>query len=67
MNQDNKASICMECINGGGLCSWSSRCEPVPGWTAEPKKLRANGRKHMEDSYTVTACPSYGPRRRRGR
>ena len=63
MKKANQASICITCKKGGGLCSWTGRCEPVPGWEAEPKTLRANGRKEREDSFTVTFCPLYFPRR----
>ena len=58
-----KANICITCKLAGGLCSWSDRGQPVPGWTAEPIRLRANGRRYHEESYRITGCPLYTPRR----
>lgn len=54
---------CFDCAKCGGLCPWSSDHEPVPGWVAVPIKLRANGRKPMEDSFKVLHCPLHEPRR----
>lgn len=63
MSLSHIPSKCFSCRNAG-LCSWSKDFEPVPGWRAEPIKLRANGRKPMEDSFKVLECPTYYPRRR---
>lgn len=57
-------SKCFDCAKAGGGCSWSRDYVPVPGWRAEPIKLRANGRVEREDSYKVFSCPLHEPRRK---
>lgn len=44
-------TLCWDCENAVGWCSWSKDLKPVDGWTAEyvPDK----------DSYYVEACPQF--------
>lgn len=77
-----RTSICFDCKNACGGCSWSEvdpitkkpRFVPVPGWTAQKVCLNlgtAYGRKRIVENYYVTACPQFEPdhkkRRRKGR
>lgn len=70
-----RASICFDCQNACGGCSWSGldpvthmpRFEPVPGWTATPTCLKVSwachGRTYNKriESYCITACPEFVP------
>lgn len=60
----NRSSLCFECSRGGGLCSWSQRFEPVPGWTAEKISLRTQrkGKARQMETYRVIDCPGYARR-----
>ena len=58
--KQNVASICFDCKNALGGCSWSRSFKPVPGWTAEPTTLVCGGSKPTE-SFRVTACPKFDP------
>ena len=44
-------TLCWDCENAVGRCSWSKDFKPIDGWTAEyvPDK----------DSYYVEACPQF--------
>lgn len=63
MNQYNKqGSICWDCANATGKCSWSDSREykPVEGWKAVRNDIKvANG--VMAESYLVTECPEFKP------
>ena len=63
MSLSHVVSKCFSCRNSGGRCAWSRDYAPIPGWKAEPIKLRANGRKPMEDSFKVLDCPQHTERR----
>lgn len=54
-------TICWECKNAVGGCSWSRELEPVDGWQAIPTKIKANGNNQiiMTDSYIVRGCPEF--------
>lgn len=67
-NQANRASKCIDCVNGGGRCPWSQRLELVPGWTVEKVILRTqkNGKSRHEEIFKVIDCPGYSRRRNRG-
>lgn len=60
-------SICGECQQKIGACSWSREFKPVPGWTATPTKvlmqscISGRTKKSYADSYDVTDCPLYIP------
>jgi hypothetical protein len=57
-----QGNICFDCAHACGGCSWSARFEPVPGWTAEPVKIRYynthEGPKFTR-TYRITACPQF--------
>lgn len=44
-------SLCWDCQNACGGCSWSRCFEPVAGWEAKPS----------EDSFFVINCPQFIP------
>lgn len=62
---EEKHSICLDCKNACGGCSWSAvdpatgrlRFEPVKGWVAEKTVLKIGRR--GECSYRVKACPLF--------
>lgn len=54
------AQLCWTCKKACGGCSWSSRFEPVPGWTAVAVAMRyRDGKTRDVDTYSITACPEY--------
>ena len=58
------ATICWNCANACGDCSWSDhwRHEPVPGWKATRVPLKMNG--GYETTYIVQECPEFLPDKR---
>lgn len=60
-------NICIDCIhavpdNEGHGCPWSREFKPVPGWDAEPTKLKTAvvaGKKYYSDSYNIKSCPLF--------
>ena len=46
-------TICWDCKNACGGCSWSSSLIPVKGWTAIPTHNCS------QSSYLVTECPEF--------
>lgn len=65
-NWTKKQTLCWECENACGGCSWSEidpetgrpRFEPVPGWTAEESSLHMSHGRDMK-SYHITDCPQF--------
>jgi hypothetical protein len=55
-------TLCWECYNSLGFCSWSSRNEPVSGWVAEPTVIENEG--VSVRSYRVIVCPQFIKERR---
>jgi len=63
------SSICFDCANAVGGCSWSRRdeatgeikFEPVPGWTAQEVCRYDDNRKQYTKSWRITACPLFVP------
>lgn len=54
------AQLCWTCKNACGGCSWSSRFEPVPGWTAVAVAMRYKDKNIRDmETYSITACPEY--------
>lgn len=50
-----KDTICWECANACGGCSWSrKKAKPVPGWDAIRRDLSGN-----IESYVVISCPEF--------
>lgn len=55
-----KVTICWDCKNATGGCSWSKDFTPVDGWKAKPTKIKAVTRNtKMHNSYIVLSCPQY--------
>lgn len=48
---------CWTCQKACGGCRWSRYGKPIPGWTAEPSHIPANG--SYADSYKIINCPEY--------
>lgn len=56
-----KHTLCWDCANATGSCTWSRLLEPVEGWTAikvkgKPYKLNPE---INTDTYIVQACPEF--------
>lgn len=52
-----KDTLCLECANACGGCSWSrKKAKPVKGWNAIRKDLVGG-----IESYIVVSCPEYVP------
>ena len=55
-------TICWDCANATGGCSWVDHFVPVAGWQAVPKKMKLHngigGRKET-GSYVVSECPDF--------
>ena len=52
-----KSSLCLDCKNCVGLCSWSHHLQPVEGWEAEETTVRSNGT--FNKGYRVISCPEF--------
>ena len=50
-------TLCWNCANAVGKCSWSQDFVPVEGWTAEKTARECNG--NIVASYTVLKCPQF--------
>lgn len=65
---DNRASICFDCKNSLGYCSWSEcdktkpgkpiKFEPVPGWDADVVYRRGSDGS-ITKTYYVKSCPQF--------
>jgi len=47
-------TLCWDCRNAIGGCSWSTLFKPVEGWKAEPTK-----NKEGATSFNVIKCPEF--------
>ena len=52
-------TACWNCAKATGGCSWSSRFEPVEGWTAQETLIKLNGGERYEPSFHVISCPEF--------
>lgn len=51
-------SICWDCANATGNCSWSAALEPVEGWKVKKgKRIASDGIEYT--AHTVLACPQF--------
>ncbi len=60
--QKSMQTICWDCKNAYGGCSWSEYKvqQPVEGWKATPKLLDGNGQRIQPiQSYIVHECPLF--------
>ena len=51
-----KFSLCWECKKAVGLCPWSAKLKPIPGWEAD--KFGATAQKPYS-TYLVKQCPLF--------
>lgn len=51
---ETSQTLCWECANATGGCSWSSEFIPVEGWKAVETKKNT-----LLSSYVVTECPKF--------
>ena len=62
-NFGTKYTLCWDCANACGGCSWSSReAQPVDGWDATPTKVNMtinHNHPRYVDSYIVHSCPQF--------
>lgn len=58
-----QSSICIDCENSCGLCSWSAKFKPVKGWTATARKKYIQTGNKTVQGYKVTACPQFQERK----
>ena len=65
MAECNK-SICQNCANSVGFCSWSGNLKPVKGWKANSHKVQMLSGE-VKTGYEVLECPGYVPAERSGR
>ena len=50
-------TLCWDCANASGGCSWADELQPVEGWQAYP--CVANSRYLPYDSFIVLTCPLF--------
>ena len=50
---ESKYTLCWNCANATGGCSWADELKPVKGWIATPQT------RHRLESYTVHQCPEF--------
>lgn len=50
-------TLCWDCKNASGRCSWSQSFTPVEGWQA--RKTHVNGNVGDGQSYLVEMCPLF--------
>lgn len=55
---NEKVTICWNCANACGGCSWSKRLKEVEGWEATPTKVYQKKGEYI-DSYIVHKCPLF--------
>lgn len=61
-NGNGPRTICWDCQNAYGGCSWSKSFRPVDGWNATRRDVLVSGDKayaHKEESYIVHSCPEF--------
>lgn len=58
-------TLCWECRNAAGGCSWADDLKPVDGWDAEKTIVQGDGAGGTFDSFCVKSCPEYVPDDRR--
>lgn len=62
--KNKNQSLCWDCQNACGGCSWSRSFTPVEGWEARPTKIKLIPNKEgleYTDSYHVISCPEFIP------
>lgn len=60
INKQQNPTLCWQCKNATGGCSWSKDFTPVAGWNAIPTKLKAVTQNIiLHSSYLVIDCPQF--------
>ena len=55
-----KETLCWDCKNFAGNCSWSREFKPVDGWRAKKITINVCAKKRPTiTSYIVFECPQY--------
>lgn len=52
-------TLCFDCANAAGKCSWSKDFTPVEDWKAIPTRVKKDRNHGYLDSYDVYECPQY--------
>ena len=55
-------TICWDCANATGGCSWVDHFIPVDGWQAVPKKMKLHNKldgRSETGSFIVSECPEF--------
>lgn len=55
---ETRKTLCWDCKNACGRCSWSREFKPVDGWEAVPSKVYQHENCYA-DSYIVQKCPMF--------
>lgn len=59
-NGERSGTLCWECGNAYGGCSWSRTFTPVEGWDAQyVRRVYKSKDAHILDSYEVHSCPEF--------
>lgn len=59
-NGERSGTLCWECGNAYGGCSWSRTFTPVEGWDAQYVQRVYKGRDvYVMESYEVHSCPEF--------
>lgn len=58
MDKNDKGSLCWNCKNALGGCSWSKSYVPIKGWKAIRSDVKTALHTYVE-SYFVLECPEY--------
>ena len=65
IKQNRGDTLCWKCKNAVNGCCWAKKFEPVPGWVAEPTKIKylvSENAVHSItelDSFKVIKCPEF--------
>lgn len=59
-NGERSGTLCWECDNAYGGCSWSRNFTPVEGWDAQyVRRVYKSKGVYVMDSYEVRNCPEF--------
>ena len=57
----SNATLCWQCQNATGGCSWSQDFTPVEGWDAKRTRIRLEKGAKYTESFIVKKCPKFRP------
>ena len=52
-----KTTLCWDCKNATGSCSWSEDLKPIKGWKATPTLIKSHNGDYP--SYIIFECPEF--------